>query len=110
MNKIKKIYYPVLAVLTLVALVIGLVSAAVSFAPKASNTVYTRMTDSMNFEHNSYTSNSSSHSQDSVRNALVDIILARSGALESAYAYESNGYEDASFGSTPTPKYLTQNA
>ena len=108
MNKIRKNYYPVLAVLTLIALVLGLVSATVSFAPKASNTVYTHMKEGFNKEHNSYTSSA----QDNVRDDLVNNIIRNNTAMRNASGSKSNGYQIASFGeeSNYGPRYIVQSA
>lgn len=112
MSKLKKIYYPILAVLALLVIILGFVSASVDLGPKASSdfvtSVRVRMRENMTGEHNSYEPDA----QKTIRTTLFTDRMSSEGKdiLDTAGGSKSNGYTAASFGEDPKPRYLTQEA
>ncbi len=107
MNKLKKIYYPILAVLFVIALCLGVVFSQVSVGAKADKVFEDNVRatmSAMNFVHNSY----EPENQASVRNLIAKSgsgILDQNG-IQRADGSKENGYSDAKL---DKPSYVVQN-
>lgn len=92
MTKLKKIYYPILAVVFAIALVLGFVSSYASFGAKADRSFVDSVrvhAEVMEVVHNSY----ESENQSNVRTYIKDTLVA--AGIYNAGGNKNNGYESA---------------
>ncbi len=102
MTKLKKIYYPILAAVFAIALILGFVSSGVNFGAKSDQAfvdnvrVHAKVMESV---HNSYESSN----QEAVRNYIVDSLV--DGGVYNSKGLKSDGYAQAVIDG---PSYVVQ--